>query len=316
MLKLDFINVGYGDSILVRLMKTKGTVFSILVDCGDLTLGKAEAGSKRIRTIELLKKEDIPKLDVLVLSHLHLDHTGGLPDLANEIEIEELWVNYLPPQKYWGKSIQCGEALSPGADCLMTSLNLYLQALNTLREKGTRVVLCRSNQQRIDMEGEFQIDLFMEEELLELQDDIWAELLEERGSDAILTTLDRFINNTSLRMQLAYGGRVVSLPGDIYAEKWEQKQLPPIDIIKIPHHGHKDSMTQKLADMLRPEYAVISVSNSRDDCPDPGVIKLLRQHVKEVLFTDAVEAEACKQAFHETISFYIDPDGAIKIDTR
>lgn len=316
MLKLDFINVGYGDSILVRLMKTDRTVFSILVDCGDLTLGKTEEGSKRIRAVELLKKEGVSRLDVLALSHLHLDHTGGLPDLADEIEIKELWVNYLPPQQYWGKVVGCGEKLSPGGNCLLTSLNLYLQALDTLREKGTRIVLHRNNKQRIDLEGDLRVDLFMEEELLEVQDAIWADTLEERGSNTMLTRLDRFINNTSLRIRLQYADRTISLPGDIYAAKWEQKQLPSMDIVKIPHHGHKDSMTQKLSDMLRPEYAVISVSNSRSDCPDPGVIRLLQRHAKEVLFTDAVKAEACKQAFHETVSFCIGSDGSITIDTK
>ena len=316
MLKLDFINVGYGDSVLARLINTNGTVFSLLVDCGDLTLGEYEEGSKRIRTVDLLKKKGVTKLDILVISHLHLDHTGGLPDLANNIEIKELWVNYLPPQQYWGKTCICGEELSPGANCLLTSLNLYLHALNTLNKKGTRIVHCRSNKQRIDLGEDLRVDLFMEEDLLEMQDGIWAETLNEQGTNAILTRLDRFINNTSLRIRLTYGGRTVSLPGDIYAAKWEQKQLPPIDIVKVPHHGHKDSMTQKLSDMLRPEYAVISVSNSRSDCPDPNVIQLLRRHTKDVLFTDAVKDEDSKQAFHETVSFCIDSDGSIKLDAK
>ena len=36
MLALDFINVGYGDAILVR---DTSAAFSMLVDCGDITVG-------------------------------------------------------------------------------------------------------------------------------------------------------------------------------------------------------------------------------------------------------------------------------------
>ncbi len=316
MLKLDFINVGYGDSILVRFMKEDRAAYTILVDCGDLTLGKAEKQSKRIRAVELLKKEGVQTIDLLILSHLHLDHTGGLPDLAEVIEIKELWVNYLPPPQSWGKTIASGEELSPGAHCLLTSLNLYLGALKTLSEKGTRIVLQRKNNQRFYLEGDLHIELFMEEELLEEQNSIWAETLKGQASDIQLVKLDRFINNTSLRVRLGYGGRTVALPGDIYAAKWEQKWLPPMDIVKIPHHGHKDSMTQKLSDMLQPEYAVISVSNSRRDCPDPEVLRLLRRHVKEIFFTDAVKAEGAPPEFHETVGFCIDQDGLIWVNQQ
>lgn len=316
MLKLDFINVGYGDSILVRLMKEERESYSILVDCGDLTLGKAEKQSKRITSVELLKKKGVQTIDLLILSHLHLDHTGGLPYLTEAIEIKELWVNYLPPPQFWGKTIASGEELSPGAYCLLTSLNLYLGALKTLSEKGTRIVLQRKNNQMFYLEEDLHIELFMEEELLEEQDAIWAETLEGQASDMQLAKLDRFINNTSLRVRLGYGGRTVALPGDIYAAKWEQKRLPPMDIVKIPHHGHKDSMTQKLSDMLRPEYAVISVSNCRRDCPDPEVLRLLSRHTKEIFFTDAVKTEGAQPAFHETVGFCIDQDGLIRLNQQ
>ena len=36
MLTLDFINVGYGDAILIR---DTDAAFSMLVDCGDVTVG-------------------------------------------------------------------------------------------------------------------------------------------------------------------------------------------------------------------------------------------------------------------------------------
>ena len=60
----------------------------------------------------------------------------------------------------------------------------------------------------------------------------------------------------------------IELPGDVYASCWERHQLPPCTLIKLPHQGHGDALTSRLQELLRPRYAVISVSDDRtDDCP-------------------------------------------------
>ena len=84
---LDFINVGYGDAILVR----SGS-FAMLVDCGDMTVGDGGPGSQRISAGEFLRREGIEKLDLLVLTHLHRDHSGGLTELLQTVACGEiLW---------------------------------------------------------------------------------------------------------------------------------------------------------------------------------------------------------------------------------
>ena len=71
--------------------------------------------------------------------------------------------------------------------------------------------------------------------------------------------------NTSIRMRLNCGKTSVELLGDVYAACWEKHDLSPCTIMKLPHHGHRDSIMPRLLDMLAPEHAVISVSNSRTD---------------------------------------------------
>ena len=44
MLQIDFINVGYGDSILVRDTEAS---FSMLVDCGDVHVGQSRPDGLR-----------------------------------------------------------------------------------------------------------------------------------------------------------------------------------------------------------------------------------------------------------------------------
>ena len=51
---LDFINVGYGDAILIR----SGS-FTMLVDCGDWTVGDGGPDSQRISAADFLRQEGI-----------------------------------------------------------------------------------------------------------------------------------------------------------------------------------------------------------------------------------------------------------------
>ena len=66
---LDFINVGYGDAILIR----SGS-FTMLVDCGDWTVGDGGPDSQRISAADFLRQEGIDTLDLLVLTHLRKRH--------------------------------------------------------------------------------------------------------------------------------------------------------------------------------------------------------------------------------------------------
>ena len=78
MLLVDFINVGYGDAILLRETETP---FAMLVDCGDARIGRSRPDGRRITAADYLRREGIRELDLLVLTHLHLDHAGGLTHL-------------------------------------------------------------------------------------------------------------------------------------------------------------------------------------------------------------------------------------------
>ena len=78
MLLVDFINVGYGDAILIRDMDAP---FTMLVDCGDVHIGASRPDGRRTTAADYLQGEGIRTLDLLVLTHLHLDHAGGLAHL-------------------------------------------------------------------------------------------------------------------------------------------------------------------------------------------------------------------------------------------
>ena len=100
MLLVDFINVGYGDAILLRETETP---FAMLVDCGDARIGRSRPDGRRITAADYLRREGIRELDLLVLTHLHLDHAGGLTHLLPGVRVREFWTNYLPPEEMWDR---------------------------------------------------------------------------------------------------------------------------------------------------------------------------------------------------------------------
>lgn len=302
MLTLDFINVGYGDAILIR---DTDAAFSMLVDCGDITVGDGGPESKRISAAEFLRREDIHTLDLLVLTHLHRDHSGGLTELLSTVRVKEFWCNYLPPHRYWGAQVPVEKAFSAGSRCLLESLNIYLSALNTMEEQNTAIRLIEQSLPPADLTASLSAEVYLEDrELFQRQEVIWQRVLEGAPSDAELDELDHFINNTSIRMRLNCGDTSVELPGDVYAACWEKHDLSPCTIMKLPHHGHKDSITPKLLDMLAPQHAVISVSNTRtDDCPSSIAMEAIRTRTCALYMTDAVKKDGISIPNHSSVHF-------------
>ena len=103
MLQLDFINVGNGDSILIREMEGTRQRFAMLVDCGHDNLVRddhpplSDQSSRRIYAGDFLRKQGVEKLDLLLLTHFHRDHIGGLGRILEAVEVEQLAATYVPP---------------------------------------------------------------------------------------------------------------------------------------------------------------------------------------------------------------------------
>ena len=72
-MEMTFINVGYGDAILVQ---NQG--FTLLLDGGSSLPEEFEGFEYRIPAVEYLKAQEIEQIDLLVISHIHEDHVCGL----------------------------------------------------------------------------------------------------------------------------------------------------------------------------------------------------------------------------------------------
>jgi len=77
-LEVHFIDVGQGDAILINLGETE-----IVVDGGD----------KTSRVLEYLKGYVDGAIEVVVATHPHADHIGGLVAVLDEFQVDQIWHN-------------------------------------------------------------------------------------------------------------------------------------------------------------------------------------------------------------------------------
>jgi competence protein ComEC len=116
--------------------------------------------------------------------------------------------------------------------------------------------------------------------------------------DAIGPPPGTSVNDASLVVRLAFGGRAVLFPGDVEGDGEAELVgraaggLPvEADVLKVPHHGSRTSSSGELLDSVRPGWAIISLGrHNRFHFPRPEVLARYRERQVHVLRTDEVGA--------------------------
>ena len=96
-MKLTFINVGYGESILLQCPSAeRGGMFTMLIDGGSAEDAEYAGFPHRVRAADYLRSAGVTRLDVLLNTHIHEDHTSGLLAVAQALTVGEYWCCALP----------------------------------------------------------------------------------------------------------------------------------------------------------------------------------------------------------------------------
>lgn len=98
------------------------------------------------------------------------------------------------------------------------------------------------------------------------------------------------LNEYSIVGTLSFGEFDVLLTGDITPGISDQLALDAVEgveVLKVPHHGSKNGLTNALLEKTNPKLALITVGkNNRYGHPHPEVIKLLSEKATKILRTD------------------------------
>jgi competence protein ComEC len=210
-LHLTVLDVGQGDAILVE---APGGA-TALIDGGpdpDRTL--REIG----RALPFHRRQ----IDVVLLTHPHLDHAGGLREVLRRHDVQ-LFVD---------------GGRSPAADAHRTLLAA------AVAEPGGRILAAVAGQ-RIRV-GEAELEV-----LFPAPEDVTAPLPDDDVNNASVVVLVRY---GAFEVLLTGDAEA-----PVEALLLERDQLGPIEILKVGHHGSDSSTTPAFVSATRPAVAVISL---------------------------------------------------------
>ena len=260
-LRVTFLDVGQGDAALVET----GDGHAALIDAGGNVGGGPDPGA--VAVLPTLRARRIRQLDLVVLSHPHPDHYGGLFAVLDALPVRELWDT--------GQAE--AEAEGPGG--------AVADLLARARSRGT--VIKRPDQlcPHTHALGRAQIQVLAPCPEFELT----------RGP-----------NDNSFVLRLQHGARSVLFTGDVEREaeasltastataEITARAAHPAqsDVLKVGHHGSRTSSTPAWLAAVSPWLAIVSAGRANHfGHPHPEVIERLssRAHVLRTDLTGGIQ---------------------------
>lgn len=265
-MEATFINVGYGDSILLR----NENDYISLFDGGSDLKEEFSDSPYRIRAADYLKSQGVHRLKSIFISHIHEDHVCGLMKVLQAVEVETI---YIPYPKELFETAAAMQALPEAA----RSVHLYTQALNlfgdilryakthgiaveTLR-KGDTVTLSDNIAVEILAPGEKELAPY-----LERLGKLYESSTTPEEATRLLTQLDASSNQTSMLMRISQGKNVMLLSADSCPNVWGDvpiRLLKNVNVLKLPHHGQKDCISEQIMREMPLEYVITTSASDR-----------------------------------------------------
>lgn len=264
-LEVHFIDVGQGDSMFIRSPAGK----TILIDAGNIGAGGA--------VNDYLDGLGVEGIDLVVVSHPHLDHMGGLKEVLEKHR----------PKTY----------LDPGYD---HPIENYDELLDWLEVNDVPVMTARAGR-TITVEEGITLELFSPEE----------PLLKGTRSDANSNSIVMKLVYGSVSFLFTGDSE-----DETEQRVMTRADALASTVLKVAHHGGKHSTSEGWLAKVDPKYAVISCgSYNRYGHPTKEVLSRLGARSVEVYRTDR-HGDVIARTDGKTITWETTGERSARIDEK
>ncbi len=240
-LKVNFINVGEGDCILIEAPNK----INILIDGGGTPQGDFDVGSKIV--IPYLRRKGINKINLLVLTHPHLDHLEGLLPVIKEFKVDMV--------------------LDSGLICDSSE---YKEFISLIQKKGIPYHQAKAGDNFIFNNN---LEIFL---LNPLYDSAFYDQSDFNNASIVVKL---FYKNADF---LFTGDIEEATEKKLLI--WQN--ILQSDILKVGHHGSATSTNLEFLDKVDPSIAVITVGKNHFGHPSQKIIERLEDKNIQIYRTD------------------------------
>jgi competence protein ComEC len=234
-LKVDILDVGQGDAILITSPEGK----TILID----------GGTGSVDVVEYLKDRSISEINLVIASHAHADHIGGLDEVVDAFPIK-LFVD----------------------NGMSHTTRTYNRLMQIIEEKEVSYLTAK-NGQIFNLGNEVTL------EIIHPQDKLLKNTRSDLNSNSVVIRMEHG-NNCFL-----FTGDAEEPTENILI----QKGIKPCQVLKVAHHGSNHSSTERFLREVQPKIALISLGeNNRYNHPGDETIARLEKVGATIYRTDTM----------------------------
>lgn len=239
-LEILFFDVGQGDAILIKTPEEK----YILVDAG---VKNPNYDAARRFIVPYLNRNNIKTIDLLINSHPHSDHLGGIPTILRGFKVSRM--------------IDAGSVENSSLYSEYRKLLDSLKINYVIKNRGDTIYI------------NDKIRLYILNPTTEIKS------TENINNHSIVIKI--IYKNSSILLTGDIESRYEEEIGNLY------KDFLKSNIYKCPHHGSNTSSSRYFIGFVKPEYAIISVGqNNKFDHPSVEVIERLEELNVDTYRTD------------------------------